>query len=64
MALYISYNFGASWTEAVKFVAQYDWGPRDKTVIYSAYDKSQATEGHRLVALNHIGMHVLFFGDV
>ena len=42
-SLYVTYDFGKSWKEAVSYVQQFDWGPHDKTVIYSAYESSNGT---------------------
>jgi len=39
-SLYVSYDFGDSWTEAVAYVQQFDWGPHDQTVVYSAYENA------------------------
>ena len=45
-SLYVSYDFGRSWKEAVSYVQQFDWGPHDRTVIYSAYEHSN---GHQFL---------------
>eukprot|EP00284_Hemiselmis_tepida_P009075 CAMPEP_0174928778 /NCGR_PEP_ID=MMETSP1355-20121228/25968_1 /TAXON_ID=464990 /ORGANISM="Hemiselmis tepida, Strain CCMP443" /LENGTH=201 /DNA_ID=CAMNT_0016174955 /DNA_START=11 /DNA_END=613 /DNA_ORIENTATION=- len=35
--LLVSYDFGSSFRRAVRRVSQYDWGPSENTVIYSAF---------------------------
>ncbi|EKX33425.1 hypothetical protein GUITHDRAFT_120374 [Guillardia theta CCMP2712] len=37
-SLYVSYDWGTTFHEKVNYVQQFDWGPRDNTVVYSAYD--------------------------
>lgn len=46
-SLYISYNFGTTWKEVVQYVQQFAWGPRDETVVYSAF--GAGAEGHQFL---------------
>ena len=47
--LYVSRDFGASWAPVVDFVQQYDWGPGDDTVVYSAFDSADGEGGHQFL---------------
>ena len=45
-SLLVSHDFGREWKEPVKYVQQFDWGPHDATVVYSAYAEAQ---GHQFL---------------
>ena len=45
-SLYVSYDFAVTWSEAVTYVQQFDWGPHDQTVVYSAYANA---DGHQFM---------------
>ena len=45
-SLYVSYDYGESWEKAVSYVQQFDWGPHDRTVVYSAYENA---DGHQFL---------------
>ena len=45
-SLYVSYDLGKTWKESVKYVQQFDWGPHDSTVVYTAFEKA---DGHQFL---------------
>jgi len=47
-SLQVSYDYGHSFVQAVRSVAQYDWGPGENTVIYSAYDDLEVSAVQRM----------------
>lgn len=42
-SLQVSYDYGHTFVQAIRSVAQYDWGPGENTVMYSAFDDAGET---------------------